>query len=253
MNAGGSLSPMPVIRTTGSVPAFRFNVALPVDSLGMRVADRPFGYNSEVYTISLLGILLLSAPQSAGGISHTVTIDTDHTLLVIGGRMVSYPAMGEYGTNLIYVNSGERLKLAISEKSALTWELGDASIEIGEQYGRIARASVVRLQPTADRVCAYVKAGESAFASCGDEASQTIVAQLGPSDNLPEPLAYPLSDSHSPIPEPLPQSTYDEFARARPDRGRNGYTRNGTNIDERISAHQVIDHRIWFGTAFYHA
>ena len=81
---------------------------------------------------------------------------------------------------------------------------------------------------------------------------QTIVAQLGPSGNLPDPLQHPLSDSYrSPIPEPLPQSTYEQFARARPERVRNGYTRNSTNIDERIGAIQVVGDRIWFGKAFY--
>src|SRR5439155_14888370 len=90
---------------------------------------------------------------------------------------------------------------------------------------------VTRLQLIDNRVCASVKDEETAFVSCGDEDGQTIVAQLGPSANLPEPLRYPPSDSYrSPIPEPLPQSTYDQFARARPERVRNGYIRNATVI-----------------------
>jgi len=243
-----------------------------------------------VYAISLLALLLM--PPQTSTISHTVPIDAEHTLVLIGGRLMSYPAMGEYGTNLISVNSGERLKLAIAEKSGAMWELGDASINIGELYGRIARvdnrsavvqrsvsdygiahtslkfffdlaarkllkvvefdprASVVRIQPSENGVCAHVRTGETAFTSCGDEHTQVITAQMGPADNLPE-LRHPLLDAASPIPEPLPQSTYDHFARARPDRVRDGYTREGTEIDERVGAHQPVGDRIWFGKAFY--
>jgi len=110
---------------------------------------------------------------------------------------------------------------------------------------------VTRLHLIDGSVCSSVKGEESAFVSCGDQAKQRIVAQLGPSANLPYPTAHPLADSYrSPIPDPLPQSTYDEFARARPERVRDGYSR-GANIDERIGAHQVLGDRMWFGKAFY--
>jgi hypothetical protein len=110
---------------------------------------------------------------------------------------------------------------------------------------------VVRLQAVDNNVCASVKTREIAFASCGDAVTQTIVAQLGPSSNLPEPISHPLSDSYrSPIPEPLPQSTYDQFAGARLQRVRDGYGR-GSTIDERVGGHQVVGERIWFGKAFY--
>jgi hypothetical protein len=110
---------------------------------------------------------------------------------------------------------------------------------------------VVRLQAVDNSVCASVKTREIAFASCGDAVTQTIVAQLGPSSNLPEPISHPLSDSYrSPIPEPLPQSTYDQFAGARLQRVRDGYGR-GSTIDERVGGHQVVGEGIWFGKAFY--
>jgi hypothetical protein len=50
---------------------------------------------------------------------------------------------------------------------------------------------------------------------------------------------------------PLPQSTYQHFARARPARVRDGYDRAGTTIEERIGAHQRAGDRIWFGKVFY--
>ena len=52
------------------------------------------------------------------------------------------------------------------------------------------------------------------------------------------------------FPSRYPQSTYDEFARARPQRVRDGYTR-GSKIDERVGGYQTIGERIWFGKAFY--
>ena len=64
---------------------------------------------------------------------------------------------------------------------------------------------VTRLHLIDGSVCSSVKGEESAFVSCGDQAKQRIVAQLGPSANLPYPTAHPLADSYrSPIPDPLP-------------------------------------------------
>jgi len=241
----------------------------------------------------LLGVLLVQAVPS-GNASYTASIDAQHTLLLIGGRIMNYPAMGEYGMNIVSLGPGESLRLTISENSGSTWELGDPSIGLGalfsargarvdrdsvviernvpEGYGAqtflkiffdlAARkvlktilldnptARVVRVQATENGVCASVKTSETAFVSCGDETGQTIVAQLGPSGNLPDPV-HPLSDSYrSPIPAPLPQSTYEQFAQARPQRVRDGYSRAST-IDERVGGHQIVGERIWFGKAFY--
>jgi len=248
----------------------------------------------SVFLNLLLVIFLIQALPSAADVSHAVAIDPEHTLLLIGGRRMNYPSMGEYGMNIVVLGAGESLRLAISEKTGRTWDLGDPSLglaalfsarvarldrnsvvierNVGEDSGGqpslkfffdlVARkvlkiialgppARVVRLQTIESRVCASVKTRETAFVSCGDEASQSIVAQLGPSGNLPDPVLDPLSDSYrSPIPLPLPQSTYDQFARARPQRVRDGYGR-GSTIDERVGAHQVVDERIWFGKAFY--
>jgi hypothetical protein len=245
-----------------------------------------------MYMGLLLGIFLIQLLPSAARVSHTVAIDSDHTLLLIGGRKIGYPAMGEYGTNIVRLDSGESLRLEILEKSGRTWELGDPGVGLGALFSaRVARVDrgslviernvandyglsspslkfffdltrravlktivldnptpyVVRIQPIQNRMCASVKTSESAFVSCGDEAVQTIVAQLGPAANLPDRL----SDSDSSlIPEPLPQSSYDQFALARPQRVRDGYGLNST-IKERAGAYQVLRERIWFGKAFY--
>jgi hypothetical protein len=50
---------------------------------------------------------------------------------------------------------------------------------------------------------------------------------------------------------PLPQSTYDEFAAARPTRVKNGYSREQTGIEEHIGPWKLEDDKLWFGKSFY--
>lgn len=49
----------------------------------------------------------------------------------------------------------------------------------------------------------------------------------------------------------LPQSTYDDFAKARRRRVTDGYVREGTIIDEKIGPAQSEGDRLWFGKTFY--
>ncbi len=49
----------------------------------------------------------------------------------------------------------------------------------------------------------------------------------------------------------LPRMTYDQFAAARPQRVKDGYTRESTELDESIGPWQREDGRIWFGKTFY--
>jgi hypothetical protein len=50
---------------------------------------------------------------------------------------------------------------------------------------------------------------------------------------------------------PLPQSTYDEFAAARPTKVKDGYVREQTNIDEHIGPWKLEEDKLWFGKTFY--
>lgn len=50
---------------------------------------------------------------------------------------------------------------------------------------------------------------------------------------------------------PLPQSTYEAFAEARPDRVRDGYDREATQIVESVGAWEQEGDRTWLGVAFY--
>jgi hypothetical protein len=50
---------------------------------------------------------------------------------------------------------------------------------------------------------------------------------------------------------PLPQSPYDDFAKARPGRVKDGYVREGTTVEENIGAVQVEGNKLWFGKVFY--
>jgi len=49
----------------------------------------------------------------------------------------------------------------------------------------------------------------------------------------------------------LPRTTYDEFARLRPGRVRDGYTRRETEFEEEIGPAQVADGTLWFAKTFY--
>lgn len=50
---------------------------------------------------------------------------------------------------------------------------------------------------------------------------------------------------------PLPQSTYDEFAAARPRRVKDGYARAHSKMNESIGPSQSVDGVLWFGKSFY--
>jgi hypothetical protein len=50
---------------------------------------------------------------------------------------------------------------------------------------------------------------------------------------------------------PMPPSSYDEFARARPRRVADGYVRDGTILEEKPGPYQIVGSRIWFGKVFY--
>lgn len=50
---------------------------------------------------------------------------------------------------------------------------------------------------------------------------------------------------------PMPQSTYEQFARARPRRVANGYGPEDTVLEEQPGPYQIAGSRIWFGKTFY--
>lgn len=60
-------------------------------------------------------------------------------------------------------------------------------------------------------------------------------------------------DRAPPIPEipPLPQTTYDQFAAARPRRVKDGYVRESTEINDSVGPRQSDGGRTWFGKTFY--
>ncbi|MEP7365095.1 MAG: hypothetical protein ABI972_17720 [Acidobacteriota bacterium] len=99
--------------------------------------------------------------------------------------------------------------------------------------------------------------GAHFIASNGDRALRVIVAPT------PEPSFRIEAAAHLPRPDPparytqpsglppLRQPTYDEFARARPDRVANGYTRTVTAVEEIIGPRVKEDNLLWFGKSFY--
>ncbi len=49
----------------------------------------------------------------------------------------------------------------------------------------------------------------------------------------------------------MPQSSYDEFARMRPERVKDGYPREQTKIQESIGPGRCWTGVLWFGKSFY--
>jgi hypothetical protein len=60
-------------------------------------------------------------------------------------------------------------------------------------------------------------------------------------------------DKAPPIPEipPLPRTTYDQFAAARPRRVKDGYARESAEISDSVGPWQADGGRTWFGKTFY--
>ncbi len=50
---------------------------------------------------------------------------------------------------------------------------------------------------------------------------------------------------------PIPQPSYELFARYRPESVKHGYTRNATTIQQEVGPAQLFERKIWFGTSFY--
>lgn len=50
---------------------------------------------------------------------------------------------------------------------------------------------------------------------------------------------------------PLPQSGYDGFAHARPERVKDGYVRGSTMLEETVGPHVEAEGLLWFGKSFY--
>jgi hypothetical protein len=75
-------------------------------------------------------------------------------------------------------------------------------------------------------------------------------------DQIKKVDPHPALDDDARLPQafkvqPLPRSTYRDFARARPERVKDGYDEAGTIIKETVGVYQAVSDRIWFGKAFY--
>jgi hypothetical protein len=81
------------------------------------------------------------------------------------------------------------------------------------------------------------------------DVSSEIVEQLKkkPWPEIPDSTHMPAEFRR----HPMPQSTYDEFAQARPVRVTNGYRRDDTVLEEEPGPYQIAGSRIWFGKTFY--
>jgi hypothetical protein len=99
-----------------------------------------------------------------------------------------------------------------------------------------------------EKLCATMAVGETSVLACMQDGNLAISSMVGIS--TPDDRSTLGSTLGAGLP-PLPQSTYDEFAHARPDRVRNGYDRRTTTIEETAGSYQTAGDRVWFGKTFY--
>jgi hypothetical protein len=107
-----------------------------------------------------------------------------------------------------------------------------------------------------DEAAPWLTRVETYKGSIGPE--QEEILHVVPDD--PEPIRFGESDAltfdHGSIVAshdkkyPLPQSTYDGFAKVRPGRVADGYVRENVTIDETIGPVQLEGDKLWFGKTF---
>src|SRR5205814_1972624 len=98
---------------------------------------------------------------------------------------------------------------------------------------------------------------EPAFRVLSDAAAQPWTGRVHVSagiEGLPPRNVIYIENDKTPLPAvvpALPRTTYDQFAAARPRRVKDGYVREGTELDESIGPWQREDGGVWFGKTFY--
>ncbi len=96
-----------------------------------------------------------------------------------------------------------------------------------------------------------------AFRVLSDAAAQHWIGRVhisAGSEGLPPRNVIYIANDEARLPAAapaLPRTTYDQFAAARPQRVKDGYKREGIELDESIGPWQREDGRIWFGKTFY--
>jgi hypothetical protein len=121
---------------------------------------------------------------------------------------------------------------------------GDAAVFVGSDRQRLIAVEYKVDREPAFRVLSeagarpWIERVRTSVGTEGMEARRVIYIE---NDKAPLPSAIP----------PLPRTTYDQFAAARPLRVKNGYGRAGAEIHDSIGPWQQEDGRIWFGKSFY--
>ena len=103
----------------------------------------------------------------------------------------------------------------------------------------------------------YEPGREPPFRVLSDAAAQRWTGRVRISagtEGMPPRDVIQIENDQPPVPAAvpaLPRTTYDQFAAARPARVKNGYVRQGTELNESIGPWQREEGGIWFGKTFY--
>jgi hypothetical protein len=181
------------------------------------------------------------------------------------------PIDDTYMLSLVRTTAGSRvtLRVMIEEKANRThsWELDSFdTFKYSYEVVRADRSSVVLWRANdngfdetyvklffdlaSKKLLKKTQFVDSGLAQISDAEAERA---LGVPNELVKRLKVPFEQQALPeelSANPLPQSTYAEFARLRPGRVKDGYDRRA-KIEERIEPYQIAGDKIWFGKSFY--
>jgi hypothetical protein len=164
---------------------------------------------------------------------------------------ISGPQYGEYEARVERLDSGP-LVIARHDTS-YGFRLDSTKVfSDGSHLDFPAYVSVKNVDATGGRLCFDVEAGTAVFPACLNEGAPVFTGEKRARviQGADIPLSGP-ADTPDPNALLIPQSTYDDFARLRPARVENGYTRESATIDERMGPSQLVGEQLWFGKQFY--
>jgi hypothetical protein len=221
----------------------------------VRAARQPIGWHGRPDELpwgpdELLGVFLMDR-RDATRVAELLVL-TDHTRP--GNRISS----GRY-SGVLQVDHADATTLVLDPAEFDPWG-GIYSIKLvfdAASKRLIKRldfpaANSARILRADDRLCAALTVGQGDIRTGEMPARQICVEDRGPVDRGAIVFTRKVADVAMPADlPPLPQSSYDDFAKARPERVKDGYRRDLTRIEERVTVWQRTANRIWFGRAFY--
>ena len=216
-----------------------------------------------MYPLFLLAILQSPAPTELPRIYQTKINDTLTLVVSAGGRDVPENVhLSQLNVGLFNRGKPQAVIGGISEPGWHDYRVlrsDDSSLVVArlETYNSGPTAKLF-IDPTNYHVVKQIDYPPDVGLAAVNDSEVAAVLAIPPEvvRQLEHPSDPSIARDSSTIPQPLrdhpmPQSTYAVFARARPNRVKDGYVEEGTTIEETLGPYQIVGSRIWFGKTFY--